>query len=90
MRTAEGRVITESLRIIEELDDLFPDSGHRLFSQDASEKEEAMKLMKSFSSVFPSGTRPSSRGSFLYKGTECHAENVFKHIYIQTSTCTEP
>jgi len=69
VRTADGRVITESLRIIESLDAMFPD-GPQLFPADAALKEEALKLMNSFSSVFPSGTRPSSRGSFLYKGQE--------------------
>ena len=69
VRTREGKVVTESLRIIETLDDLFPDNKHRLFPADPALKEEAVRMMNSFSSVFPSGTRPSSRGSFLYKGS---------------------
>lgn len=68
VRTAEGRVITESLRIIEMLDDLFPECTHRILPE-GKDREDAVTLMHSFSAVFPSGTRPSSRGSFLYKGS---------------------
>ena len=75
VRGTDGRVITESLRIIESLDSMFPD-GPQLFPADAALKEEALKLMNSFSSVFPSGTRPSSRGSFLYKG-----QDTSKHVH---------
>ena len=41
----------KSLRIIEALDDLFPDSQHRLIPAGEQEKREAIALMESFSSV---------------------------------------
>ena len=78
VRTAEGQVITESLRIIEKLDAVFPDSGYQLFPTDPAQREEAVKLMNSFSSVFPSGTRPSSRGSFLYTWNRALPRTAFE------------
>ena len=66
VRTAEGKVVTESLRIIQDLDAMFPESGHHLFPQQPEQRQEALDMMHSFSAVFPSGARPSSRGSFLF------------------------
>ena len=45
------RMCVKSLRIIEALDDLFPDSQHRLIPAGEQEKREAIALLESFSSV---------------------------------------
>ena len=45
------RICVKSLRIIETLDDLFPDSEHSLMPAGEQEKREAIALMESFSSV---------------------------------------
>eukprot|EP00931_Biecheleriopsis_adriatica_P118301 TRINITY_DN93738_c0_g1_i1.p1 TRINITY_DN93738_c0_g1~~TRINITY_DN93738_c0_g1_i1.p1 ORF type:complete len:429 (+),score=58.60 TRINITY_DN93738_c0_g1_i1:2-1288(+) len=62
IRWKAGRQQGESLDIMRELDRQYPDSV-QLWPND-----DVTFLVNSFKRIFPSGTRPSSRAAFLFKG----------------------
>jgi len=62
IRWEDGKSQSESLDIVRALDDKYPDTP-RLWPD-----EEVTQLVNSFKSIFPKGTRPSSRAAFLFSG----------------------
>lgn len=64
MRWPDGRTQGESMDLVREVDERYPEHGVRLYPRGGEDEVESM--IRAWSSTFPKKSRPSSRAAYLF------------------------
>lgn len=66
MKWEDGSTQSESMDLVREIDQRYPDNGESLYPEDI-QSEVINKAERAFKNIFPSQSRPSSRAAFLFR-----------------------